>query len=396
MTNSPLKNQNIICFAGEDWWFHNPHSNLHIMKALAPDNRILFVNSPGIRMPDFKKDKFAYKRVFKKLQSFARFVKKAQENIWVFTPFAIPVIPRYQKAISRLNTAMLLFQVRLLMRWLKLRDPILWVTVLVAKDVALTLRRESGKCLVYYCVDNTPHYPGVDHAYMIELENDLHRNADLALFVNHTLLEERRHFNPNTFYTGHGVDYAHFAQAQEQSLPVPEDIAAIKGPIAGYMGEINSLDIDLLKYLVHENPQVSFVFIGDMYSDMETVRTLRNVHFLGKRAYAQLPAYLQRFKVCCLYYKIEATFNNYRNPKKLLEYLATGKPIVSVSILEVEHFRDHVAIASSYEEYNALLRKAIENDLPAHREKRIRYAEHQTWDDVAAGISERIRVAMDR
>lgn len=396
MTNSPLKNQNIICFAGEDWWFHNPHSNLHIMKALAPDNRILFVNSPGIRMPDFKKDKFAYKRVFKKLQSFARFVKKAQENIWVFTPFAIPVVPRYQKAISRLNTAMLLFQVRLLMRWLKLRDPILWVTVLVAKDVALTLRRESGKCLVYYCVDNTPHYPGVDHAYMIELENDLHRNADLALFVNHTLLEERRHFNPNTFYTGHGVDYAHFAQAQDQSLPVPGDIAAIKGPIAGYMGEINSLDIDLLKYLVHENPQVSFVFIGDMYSDMETVRSMRNVHFLGKRAYEQLPAYLQRFKVCCLYYKTEATFNNYRNPKKLLEYLATGKPIVSVSILEVEHFRDHVAIASSYEEYNALLRKAIESDLPAHREKRIRYAEHQTWDDVATGISERIRVVMDR
>ena len=396
MTNSPLRNQNIICLAGEDWWFHNPHSNLHIMKALATDNRILFVNSPGIRMPDFKKDKFAYKRVFKKLQSFARFVRKAQENIWVFTPLAIPVIPRYQKAISRLNTAMLLFQVRVLMRWLKLRDPILWVTVLVAKDVALALRRESGKCLVYYCVDNTPHYPGVDHAYMIELENDLHRNADLALFVNHTLLEERRHFNPNTFYTGHGVDYAHFAQAQDQSLPVPGDIAAIKGPIAGYMGEINSLDIDLLKYLVHENPEVSFVFIGDIYSDMETVRALRNVHFLGKRAYEQLPAYLQRFAVCCLYYKTEATFNNYRNPKKLLEYLATGKPIVSVSILEVEHFRDHVAIASSYKEYNALLRKAIESDLPAHREKRIRYAEHQTWDDVAAGISERIRVVMDR
>lgn len=396
MPASSLKNQNIICFAGEDWWFHNPHSNLHIMQALSADNRILFVNSPGIRMPDFKKDKFAYKRVFKKLQSFSRFVKKAQKNIWVFTPFAIPALPRYQKVISRFNTAVLLFQIRFLMRWLKLDHPILWVTVLVAKDVALTLRNEGGKCLIYYCVDNTPHYPGVDHGYMIELENDLHRNADLALFVNHALLEERRHFNPNTFYTGHGVEYDHFSKAQGRSLPIPEDMKTIKGSIAGYMGEINSLDIELLKYLARENPEVSFVFIGDMYSDMEAIQGLGNVRFLGKRPYEQLPAYLQRFDVCCLYYKTESTFNNYRNPKKLLEYLASGKPIVSVSILEVEHFREYVAIADSYEEYNTLLRKALREDPPADREKRIRFAKRQTWDDVSAGISERIQSVMGR
>jgi glycosyltransferase involved in cell wall biosynthesis len=389
-----LKDQNIICFAGEDWWFHNPHSNLHIMQELSRDNRILFVNSPGIRMPDFKRDKFAYKRVFKKLQSFARFLKKAQDNIWVFTPFAIPVIPRFQHAISRLNTAMLLLQIRLLSRWLSLDNPVLWVTVLIAKDVALTLRREGGKCLVYYCVDNTPHYPGVDHAYMIALENDLHHKADLALFVNHTLLEERRHFNPSTFYTGHGVDYAHFAQAQSHAQPVPADMAAIKRPIAGYMGEINSLDVQLLRFLAQRNPGISFVFVGDIFADMNALRGLTNVHFLGKRPYAQLPAYLQCFDVCCLYYKTEATFNNYRNPKKLLEYLATGKPVVSVSILEVEHFRDYVSIASSFEDYDRLLRQAIDHDTPGARERRIAFAEHQTWEHVAAGISDRIRTAM--
>ena len=385
-----LQDQNIICFAGEDWWFHNPHSNLHIMQSLSARNRILFVNSPGIKMPDFKKDKFAYKRVFKKLQSFARFVKKAQENIWVFTPFAIPMIPRWQAAISRFNTTMLLFQIRMLKRWLKLDNPVLWVTVLVAKDVALQLRDEGSPCLVYYCVDNTPHYPGVDHSYMIALENDLHRKADLALFVNHTLLEERKHFNANTFYTGHGVDYEHFAKAQTGTLPIPPEMAAIKGPIAGYMGEINSLDLDLLKHLARENPDVSFVFIGDMYSDMQAIQELRNVHFLGKRPYEQLPNYLQCFDVCCLYYKTNATFNNYRNPKKLLEYLATGKPIVSVSILEVEHFRNYVAIASDYAHYTTLLREAIVQDLPAARDRRIRLAERQTWDDVADDISGRI------
>ena len=389
-----LQNENIICFAGEDWWFHNPHSNLHIMQSLASNNKVLFVNSPGIKMPDFKNDKYAYKRVFKKLRSLTRFIKQAQPNIWVFTPFAIPVIPTYQNAISKFNTAMLSFQIKFLKRWLKLYDPIVWVTVLVAKDVALQLRHDGGKCLVYYCVDNTPHYPGVDHTYMVALENDLHTKADLALFVNHTLLEERKHFNPNTFYTSHGVDYAHFSTAQAKSLPIPTDLARISRPIAGYMGEINSLDLELLKNLAQNNPSISFVFVGDIYSNMQAIQDLHNVHFLGKRTYDQLPAYLQCFDVCCLYYKTEATFNNYRNPKKFLEYLASGKPIVSVAILEVEYFKEYVSIAKSYSQYNDLLKQAIAHDPPELRLKRIQFAQRQTWENVTEEISGRIKSVM--
>jgi glycosyltransferase involved in cell wall biosynthesis len=66
----PLSGEDIICFAGEDWWYHNPHSNLHIMKALSKANRVLFVNSIGVRMPDFKKDPiFAWKRITGKLKN---------------------------------------------------------------------------------------------------------------------------------------------------------------------------------------------------------------------------------------------------------------------------------------------------------------------------------------
>ena len=336
--------QNIICFAGEDWWFHNPHSNLHLAKAWSGANRVLFVNSPGIRMPDFRRDRFAGKRVLQKLGSLLRFVRQAEPNLWVFTPFAIPMMPRFQRPIALFNRTVMLLQLRFLIRWLRLDTPILWVTALVAKDVALRLRRAGGKCLAYYCVDNTPMFPGVDPVYMRGLEDDLNRRADLAFFTNHTLLEERAGFNAHTFYTGHGVDYAHFAQAQRRTLPVPADIAAIRGPIAGYMGEINSLDIDLLTFLARAHPDVSFVFIGDRYADMSRVEALANVHFLGKKPYAALPAYLQCFDVCCLYYK-PGDFNDYRNPKKLLEYLATGKPVVSVAILEVRWLAAFVRLA---------------------------------------------------
>jgi len=389
-----MMNRNIICFAGEDWWFHNPHSNLHLVKAWSRTNRVLFINSPGIRMPDFKGDRFAYKRVLKKVGSLLRFVRKAERNIWVFTPFAIPMMPRHQTRIAAFNRVVLLWQVRMLMRMLRLERPILWVTVLVAKDVALTLRANGGCCLAYYCVDNTPLYPGVDHAYMQRLEDDLNRRADLAFFTNQTLLDERAHFNPNTFYTGHGVDYDHFAEAQRQQLPVPADIAGIRRPIAGYMGEVASLDIELLVHLACENPGISFVFIGDVYSDMRRIAAMGNVHFLGKKSYEALPGYLQCFDICCLYYRTSSAFNNYRNPKKLLEYLATGKPVISVSILEVRRFSEHVFIADSYEEYSALLRTVLHDDSADRRNARIRFARHQTWERVAADISTRIEGVM--
>jgi hypothetical protein len=54
----PLIDESIICFAGEDWWYHHPHSKNHILKRLAKHNRVLFVNSitmglPSIGNPDF-------------------------------------------------------------------------------------------------------------------------------------------------------------------------------------------------------------------------------------------------------------------------------------------------------------------------------------------------------
>ncbi len=43
-TDYPLSGQSIVCFAGEDWWYHHPHSKNHILKRLAKHNRVLFVS----------------------------------------------------------------------------------------------------------------------------------------------------------------------------------------------------------------------------------------------------------------------------------------------------------------------------------------------------------------
>ena len=48
-----LHDKSIICFGGEDWWYHHPHSKGHLMKRFArAGNRVLFVNSISMGLPE--------------------------------------------------------------------------------------------------------------------------------------------------------------------------------------------------------------------------------------------------------------------------------------------------------------------------------------------------------
>jgi glycosyltransferase involved in cell wall biosynthesis len=270
------------------------------------------------------------------------------------------------------------------------QSPILWVTVVVANAVALRLKWDLNCYLVYYCVDNVTVFPGVDSAYLATLEEELHRGADIAFFVNHALLVRHEGRNQNTFYVGHGVDFDHFSRVQTDALLVPDDMVQIvkasQGRIAGYMGEINGMDADLIAYLASENPSVGVVFIGTIYEDISGLLALPNVLFLGQKAYCDLPGYLSCFTACCLYYKTNLEFNKFRNPKKLLEYLATGRPVVSVDIPEVSYFSGLIAVASTFAEYGRLLQVALTEDCALKRSERINFAATQTWENLAASI----------
>jgi glycosyltransferase involved in cell wall biosynthesis len=386
----PLFGEDIICFAGEDWWYHNPHSNLHIMKALSKANRVLFVNSIGVRMPDFKKDPiFAWKRITGKLKSLLRYFRKGAHNIYVLTPIAIPLIGGLEPTLQVINKFLLVLQLKVLLSFLHFEHPVLWVCAPTFKDIALALKREA-KCLLYYCVDNISYYSGSINRFVLGLEIDLLKNADLALFVNHRLIAEKCEYSERIRHIGHGVDYEHFAKAQHSNLPVPDDMKQIPGPIVAYLGALRGLDFALVQFLAEKNPDLSFVFIGEVLEEMSPIASLRNVYFLGQKPYALLPDYMNRVSCFGIFYQRDGIFNNYRNPKKLLECLATGKPVVSVPILEMEYFKDLVLVAQDYEHFHHLIRGAIENDSPLIKERRIEYAKDHTWDKIGREVADQI------
>ncbi len=68
------------------------------------------------------------------------------------------------------------------------------------------------------------------------------------------------------------------------------------------------------------------------------------------------------------------------NPLKLREYLATGKPIVSVSNPEIDKFARWVRIAHGREAFLAELENALREDSPDAAVERVAVVADQTWD----------------
>ena len=121
-----------------------------------------------------------------------------------------------------------------------------------------------------------------------------------------------------------------------ESGPIPEDLAAIPGPRVGWFGVVDErVDYDLLRDMAAQRPDLSFVMVGPAVKvDPATFPQAPNLHWLGGRDYKELPLYCRGYDVCMMCFALnEAT--EFINPTKALEYLATGKPVVSTAVKDV-------------------------------------------------------------
>ncbi len=106
---STLEGESIVCFAGEDWWYHHPHSKNHLLKRYALRNKVLFVNSISMGLPSMANPDF-FLKIRRKLKSYARWLRKVPEGLWVMTPVNLPL---YGSKIGRwLNRILLVAQLR--------------------------------------------------------------------------------------------------------------------------------------------------------------------------------------------------------------------------------------------------------------------------------------------
>jgi len=163
-----LRGRDILCFSHD--WNGDPLSKTHLMRLLARDNRVLWVNSIGYRAPTASKSDIS--RAFRKLRAAAEPIREVEPNIFVLNPLAIPAYGR--PAIRSFNRWFLRRQVLRAMGKLRFRRPINWVFNPAASIIAGALHEET---LIYQCVDEYTAFTGVASKSLAEMEETLLRRS---------------------------------------------------------------------------------------------------------------------------------------------------------------------------------------------------------------------------
>lgn len=351
-----LAGRDMLCFSHD--WTGDPLSKTHLMRLLAKENRVLWVNSIGYRSPSLgsKRD---LGRIVAKLKAVAEPIREVEPNLFVFSPLVIPAWGN--PALRRLNARLLRWQVRRAMRQLRFRRPLNWVFNPAAGVLAGQLGEER---VIYYCVDEYTAFKGVDTTALAEIERGLIDKADLVVVSAEKLLASKRSPHAPTVLVRHGVDFDHFAKTLRPETVVPPEIASLPRPIIGYFGLIADdwVDVPLLVHTARSFPTGSLVLLGKTTMDVSALAAEPNVHLLGRKPYSDLPAYCKGFDAAVIPFPVtEVTLN--ANPLKAREYLAAGLPVVSTDIPEVRVL-PHCRIARSPDEFVAELRTALEKPGP--------------------------------
>jgi glycosyltransferase involved in cell wall biosynthesis len=149
----------------------------------------------------------------------------------------------------------------------------------------------------------------------------------------------------------HGVDLPHFQRAAlDDQLAVAAEVEALPRPRIGFFGLIADwVDVELLDIVAAQIPEAQLVMVGSVQntsSSMDRLTRRPNVHLLGRRPYAQLPALCKGFDVAVLPF-VRSELTRAANPLKLREYLAAGLPVVSTDLPECQALRERLPRAAA-------------------------------------------------
>ncbi|HLO00403.1 MAG TPA: glycosyltransferase [Pyrinomonadaceae bacterium] len=384
-----IQGHSIICFAGEDWWYHHPHSKYHLMRRFAKaGNRVIFVNSISMGLPGLS-NKDLLPRIRRKLGSYARLARPTPEGVTVVSPAVIPFFG--SRAARAANRKLLAVQIGQLARRRGLTRPILWIAIPTAAEMI----GEFDEQFVIYQVSDKYDANLMDHATDLQTIRKLHEraidNADLVLYSGQKLLAEAERGRERSFLLEQAVDFDHWSQVGAGKLEIAEAVARIPGPRLGYFGAIESwlLDQELIKRAAREHPEWHWIFIGNKSRGVE-VESLPNTHFLPPVPYQELPRYAAGFDVCVLPWDTAHSFTSYGSAIKVREYLATGLPVVISPLPEYEAMSGVLRIARTHDDWFRMLQEALHEKDPAAAQARQSAVADGTWDARAEWVSDLI------
>jgi len=236
--------------------------------------------------------------------------------------------------------------------------------------------------VVFDCMDELSAFAGAPEE-LRDREDELFQKADVVFTGGQSLYEAKRNRHSNVHAFPSSVDVKHFARARSATAD-PADQVAIPRIRLGFFGVIDErMDYDLIRGIAGARPDWHLVLIGPTAKvDRAMLPRARNIHYLGQKAYEELPRYIAGWDVAILpFARNDAT--RFISPTKTPEYLAAGKPVVSTSIRDVVRpygLRGLARIADTVADFAAAVEAALAEDAIDRMRAADAFLTQLSWD----------------
>ncbi|MBN1586505.1 MAG: YdcF family protein [Candidatus Omnitrophica bacterium] len=376
-----LSDQTFICFSSIDWDFVWQGHQEIMSDLAAKGNRVLFVENTGVRSPKLKD----FSRLRSRIRNWARGfggIRQEQDRLWIYSPLVLPF--PYSRLARWINRKLILRNLERFSRAENFHNSILW-TFLPTDLVRDISDRLDHKLLVYYCIDKFTESSKEAFERVAEPEKRMLQRADLVFVTSTALGKYCEQYAKEVHKFPFGVHLERFVAQSKQQEKAPSEARELSTTtkVAGYVGGLHQwMDLDLLSEVIEAQPDVRFVFVGPVQTDVSMLKKYPNVRLLGMKPHEELPHYISTFDVGLIpYRRTSYTENVY--PTKLNEYLALGVPVVGTNIPELVDFErqapDLIRVASDAKQFGQYVNAAIQDGDAKLRERRVSAAMQNTW-----------------
>ncbi len=331
MCMNDFEGVDVICFSHLRWNFVYQRPQ-HLMTRLSKKNRVFFVEEP----------------LFSEESHYD--VLKQGENLWIIVPHLArgmdesAIIERQREFLSRLLINM------------NINQYALWYYTPMALPISGHLQ---PLVIIYDCMDELSAFKFAPQA-LKDLELRLLNKSNVVFTGGLSLYHAKKSQHNNIYPFPSSIDFNHFSQARTLK-DEPDDQKEIPHPRFGFYGVIDErMNLLLLEEIARRRKDWHFILIGPVVKINDNdLPQLDNIHYLGRKEYNALPAYLAGWDTAIMPFALNES-TRYISPTKTPEYLAGGKPVISTPILDVvKQYCKVVHFANSADDFI----KVAENDL---------------------------------
>ena len=358
----------VLCFSQLRWGFVFQRPN-HLMSRCARQQRVFFIEEPVFDAP-----------------SAHLAIEPVLPRLLRVTPHLAPSpLEQNEREVSRL-----LIQ---LCRSYDVTCPIHWYYTPMMLGVSAGL---PCRAVVYDCMDELANFLHAPPELKTR-ERRLLERADVVFTGGRSLYEAKAGLHRNLHAVPSSVEFEHFARARA-GLTDPPDQASCSRPRIGYCGVIDErIDTELLDFVARTRPDWQIMLVGPVVKIPESVLPRRdNIHYLGLKSYAELPAYLSGWDAAIMpFARNDAT--RFISPTKTLEYLAAGRPVVSTPIRDVVEPYGRlglVQIAADGDPFVAALERALVERSTELDTRRDTFLAATSWDATWTKMQQLLAEAM--